>query len=45
MHVAFGRVRRRIARLRTTRKPLRNTRPSKVYLLVVRRFAAYLRKW
>ena len=34
--VAFGRVRRRIALLRATQKSLRNTRPSKVCLLVER---------
>ena len=45
MHVAFGRVRRRIARLRTgTGLLLRNTRISEVYLLVVRRFIACLRQ-
>ena len=35
MQVAFGRVRRKIALLRTIRL-LRNTRVSKVYLFVVR---------
>ena len=43
MHTAFGRVRRRIAPLRT-RLLLRNTRISEALMFVVRRFIACLRK-
>ena len=43
MQVAFGRLRRRIAPLRTG-SPLRNTHISKVHLFVVMRFIASLRK-